>query len=196
MKTALRLLTVFGCYLFGPGTAGAIDLKFIPSSSSVVIGNSLDVAIAISGLGVNAAPSLGAFSFDVTFANSFLQYKNTIFGDQLSLNGVAPVLRSATDNGTSIFLEESSNNTPTELDTLQAGEFTLATLTFQAIELGNILLNFSNVTLGDANGNPLTANLFGGSIGVIPASTTVPEPSLVVAVLLTATCCLVCDRLF
>jgi hypothetical protein len=186
MKTALRLLTVFGCYLLRLGTAEAIDLKFIPSSGSVVIGNSLDLAIAISGLGLNTAPSLGAFSFDVTFGNAFLQYQNTTFGGQLSLNGVVPVLRSATDNGTSIFLEESSNNTPTELDTLQAGEFTLATLTFRAIGLGNSQLNFANVILGDANGNPLRENLFGASLEVIPAATTIPEPSSLPAVFIAA----------
>jgi hypothetical protein len=186
MKTALSLLTVFGCYLLGPGTAGAIDLKFIPPSGSVTFGNSLDLAIAVSGLGVNTAPSLGAFSFDVTFGNAFLQYQNTTFGGQLSLNGIAPSVRSVTDNGTSLFLEESSNNTPTELDTLQPGEFTLATLTFRALGLGNSQLNFANVILGDANGDPLTANLFGASLEVIQASTTIPEPSSVPAVLIAA----------
>jgi hypothetical protein len=187
MKAALRLLTVFSCYLLGPGAAGAIDLKFIPSSGSVALGNSIDVAIAVSGLGVNSAPSLGAFSFDVAFADSLVKYKNTTFGGQLALNGVTPVLRSATDNKTSVFLEESSNNTITELNALQAAEFTLAVLTFQAIALGNSPLNFENVTLGDANGDPLTANLFNGSIGIIPnPSALIPEPSLVPAVLVLA----------
>jgi hypothetical protein len=62
---------------------------------------------------------------------------------------------------------------PADLDAFQAGSFTLATLSFSALSAGTSPLGITLNALGDANGDPLTADLAGGSVNV----GSVPEPA-------------------
>jgi len=72
-----------------------------------------------------------------------------------------------------------------DLDSLQASDFILAKLTFDAIGAGASLLTFSSVVLGDANGDSLTADNGSGSVTVESAvSATIPEPSSILLVAL------------
>ena len=72
-----------------------------------------------------------------------------------------------------------------DLKNLQAPDFILAKLSFDAIGAGTSSLTFSGVTLGDANGDPLTADLGTGSVTVESAvSAAVPEPSSIILVAL------------
>jgi len=72
-------------------------------------------------------------------------------------------------------------NSVADFNDLQAADFVLAKLTFDAIGAGTSSLTFSGVTLGDANGDPLTADLGTGSVTVESAVTaSIPEPSTMI----------------
>jgi hypothetical protein len=60
----------------------------------------------------------------------------------------------------------------------QAGSFVLASLTFDTLALGTSPLDISINALGDAWGNPLTADIQGGNVNVAP----VPEPATIVLI--------------
>ncbi len=73
-----------------------------------------------------------------------------------------------------VHLFQLSLDTPAELNQLQAGQFMLATLLFDAIGAGQSPLTFTVSALGDAGGNPLTADVVGTAVVDV---TKIPEPS-------------------
>jgi hypothetical protein len=155
----------------------AITISLNPATQTVTAGSSLDVALVISGLGSGAAPSLGTFDLDLSFNSSILGFTGAVFGDpglgdQLDLSGLGS-LSIATPGAGSVNLFELSFDAAADLDALQADSFTLATLSFSALSAGTSPLGITLNALGDANGDPLTADLAGGSISV----GSVPEPA-------------------
>lgn len=163
--TVLWILTAF------PSQA-AIILSFNPTVQNVPVGSSVDVALVISGLTDGAAPSLSTFDLDVSFNPAILGFDNATFGDpvlgdQLDLSGMGS-LTSATPGVDTVNLFELSFDSPSDLNTLQAGSFTLATLTFNALSIGTSNLEISVNALGDSLGDPLTATIQSGSIKSIP----------------------------
>lgn len=82
MKKTYCKVLVIGFVLFcSSSIVQAISLDFIPASGSVVQGQPLITALAISGLGDHAAPSLSAFDIDVTFDTAILSLNSATFGD-------------------------------------------------------------------------------------------------------------------
>jgi hypothetical protein len=83
-------------------------------------------------------------------------------------------------------LFELSLDSASDLDALQAGTFTLATLTYQGIAAGVGSLSLNVIALGDSFGAPLDFEAFGAAITVSQA----PEPGGMVLLLIgvTATC--------
>ena len=67
-------------------------------------------------------------------------------------------------------LFELSFNTPAELDSLQAGDFTLGTLIFDVVGAGTSILGITVNSLGDADGNPLTVTLENGTVTSQPGT--------------------------
>ncbi len=179
MKRVLNLVLVPVLIIFlGASSAQAISLNFVPSSQTAQLGNTADVGIRISGLGDLAAPSLGAFDFDVIFNPAILSfssvtYGDPVLGDQLDLFALGS-LTATTPGVGSVNLFELSLDLADDLNALQAGTFTLATLTFNTLAVGTSPLTFTVNALGDAVGDPLTASLGGGDVNVINA---VPEPA-------------------
>jgi len=84
-------------------------------------------------------------------------FGNPILGDQLDLtsSGTATIAE-VTSPGT-LHLAEASFDLASVLDALQAGDFTLATLTFDALANGVSSFSLTINQLGDSNGTPLTA---------------------------------------
>ena len=165
------------CMLAGPAMAD-ITLSIVPVSQTVAVGDTLDVNVAISGLGHLTAPSLGAFDIDVNFDSSILAFNSVAFGDpvlgdQLDLFGLGYGAGSFYGDGPAAGgrnIWEVSLDPPATLDTLQPGSFTLATLTFDAIGLGTSAISMVANALGDSYGAPLTVGtLEGGSATVVPA---------------------------
>ena len=180
----LSLLTV--------GEARAISLSFSPSSQTVSEGEQFDVEVKISDLGDGSAPSLGSFELDLDFDPSVLDFESAVFGDpvlgnQLKIGFMEPINSLTEDpEGTVNLVEVSFGFDNTFLDNNQADEFTLATLSFNALAVGSSDLEFSNVSLGDALGGSLTASLENGAVSVAAAPpptppSEVPEPSVAFA---------------
>jgi hypothetical protein len=65
-------------------------------------------------------------------------------------------------------LFELSLDLASDLDTLQSGSFTLATLTFDTMAQGTSILNINVNALGDANGDSLVVDVNTSSITVVP----------------------------
>jgi hypothetical protein len=158
-----------------PSGASAIMLGFEPVSQDVPLGTPADVALTISGLGDPGPPSLGAFDVNINFDPTVLAFDSAAFGDQLDLFGFGfnPTFSGVIAPGV-LNLFEVSLDPPVLLDVLQAGSFTLATLTFDAIGLGISPLEISSFVLSDAWGFSLDAMT---QLGRISASAAVPEPS-------------------
>ena len=171
-------LTVVAALALHAGMSPAAMLDFIPPSQTVPPGPTVDVELAISGLGDLAAPSLSTFALDVNFNPGILGFNSVTFGDpvlgdQLDLFGLGS-LTDFTPGAGSVILFELSFDLPTDLDTLQAGSFTLATLTFDTLGPGTSPLTFSVNTLADSIGDPLPVT---AGVGSITVANPIPEPA-------------------
>lgn len=180
MNTFLTRLT-FTALLLASLPSSAITISASPSPSTVTVGSSVSVAISISGLVTGSAPSLGTFDLDLGFDTGILSYTGTVFGDpvlgdQLDLFGLGSVSQAAYSTGKVTFFDVSFD-TPSDLDSLQADSFTLATLTFDAIATGTSPLSLTNNALGDANGDALTADISNSTLTVTKRND-VPEPAI------------------
>lgn len=174
MRWALSLSVCL--LLFTSTAARALTLGFDPEAASVAPGSSVEVRIVISGLADSAAPSLGSFDLGVAYDPAIVQLTGVTFGDsalgdQLDLMGLGSISSFDDSVAGALSLYEISLDLAADLDTLQAGSFGLATLSFDTIGSGSTPLTLQSVVLGDANGDPLAAELVGGSIRV-------PEPAL------------------
>ena len=156
--------------------ASAITISFNPSAQSVNVGSTATVDLIISGLGGGAAPSLGTFDLDIAFDSSIFTFNSATFGNQLDLFGLGDINSVILGVGT-INLFELSVESAADLDSLQAEAFTLARLSFTALNAGSSPLSISVNALGDSFGDPLRAALIAGSINSIRNVNAVPEPS-------------------
>jgi hypothetical protein len=137
----------------------AVTLGLDPPAQSVSVGEQVEVALVIAGLGAAVPPSLGTFDIDVTFDATVLSlndvaYGDPALGDQLDLLGLGSVTATGPGAG-SVSLFELSIDPIAELNDLQADAFTLAVLTFGAVGPGSSGLNLAVNALGDAEGASL-----------------------------------------
>ncbi len=160
--------------------AHAISIDLVADQTSVATGNLVSVAVNISGLNDMSAPALGVYDLDVVFNNSLFAFSNLIWGDsskgnQLDLTGFGSVQSSNLSTGL-INLFELSVDDIASLNNGQAGEFTLFTLVFNAIAIGNGNFSLGANLLGDAEGEYLSLNTINNT-QVAVTNVTVPEPS-------------------
>jgi hypothetical protein len=167
--------------VFSLGSALAdpvITLSIAPASQTVFVGSITSVDISISGLGELSPVSLSAFDLNLMFDPTILAFNNASFGDpvlgdQLDLFGFGSLFDSEAVSGV-VNLFELSFDLPDDLDSYQAGAFTLATVSFGTIGTGTSLLSLDINALGDARGDPLLYVQVedGSSItGVVPEPT-------------------------
>ena len=170
-----------------PQHAVAAPILTIGAASPVVgVGETIDVTVAVSGLGHHAAPSLGAFEVTIDFDPSVLSFMTVLYGDpvlgnQLNLAGYGSP-QFTTPGPASVSFTEISLDSIANLNALQPGAFTLLTAQFMAIGTGATNLSLSSFRLGDAFGDRTAASTTAAVLRVDPLST--PEPS---ALLLIAT---------
>lgn len=160
--------------------AHAISIDLVADQTSVATGNLVSVAVNISGLNDMSAPALGVYDLDVVFNNSLFAFNNLIWGDsskgnQLDLTGFGSVQSSNLSTGL-INLFELSVDDIASLNNGQAGEFTLFTLVFNAIAIGNGNFSLGANLLGDAEGEYLSLNTINNT-QVAVTNVNVPEPS-------------------
>lgn len=172
----------------------AITLEFTPTNQTTDLGKQISVDLAISGLGDKTAPSLSAFDVDIAFDSNILAFNNAVFGNQLDFgsSSITSAILSSDLN-----LVEVSLELPGDINPLQAADFLLATVTFDAIGVGTSDLTFNRVELLDDPlpspnfpfpiPNELDPDLQSGSITVEERTAIVPESSTVPALLVFGT---------
>jgi hypothetical protein len=164
--------------LFLVTTSSAITIGFDPISQTVPVGNTAEVALVIEGLGNGSEPSVSIFDLKVNFDSAILDFDSVVFGDpvlgdQLDLLGLGSDTSFDDTVAGSVNLFELSSDWPLDLDIFQAGNFTLATLTFNTLAVGFSPLEISIIALGDSWGDPLSATVENGSISPVPEPATI-----------------------
>jgi hypothetical protein len=132
-----------------------------PSSQTLGIGSTLELAIDISGLGSGAG--LSAYVLNIGFDPLRLAYQKTIFGDpmlgdqlDLSHSGMNGPL--ATPAASNVNLVEFSLDDTATLLTQQASSFTLATLYFSLLSVGSSEITLAVNSLSGVDSNPISFN--------------------------------------
>ncbi len=180
--SVIGLTLTLALFAFSPGQLGAISIGFAPPAQNVLLGDQAMVDLVISGLGDSSAPSLGTFDLTIGFDPSIVALNSYSFGNQLDILGLGSLQVSFADNvGGTLELYELSLDFAEDLDTMQAGEFVLASMTFDTLSFGtsplNVLPPLTGIStepiFGDALGNPLEVEINDGSISVVPEPATV-----------------------
>lgn len=137
--------------------AALIDLQ--TPSTGAVNGGSVAVDVVVSGLGNFAPESLGAFDVSVNYDPAVFAFAGYTLGDLLGDLGLVEALdASGGDTGTSVNVAEVSLLSDADLHALQPDAFTLATITFDVLDLA--IGATSQLSLGD----PLLANSGGDAL--------------------------------
>ncbi len=181
MSRLYTLLTI--CVLLGlpVGPAWGLSLSLQPTESTIVLGDTIDIAINIDGLVASTPPPFFAFGVEITFDRSILQFNAVTFGPSFG----NPLDDSETlisfgffQSKLQIFID--SRLSEDELFPLQPENFSLATLTFTGNRVGGSSLGILGGPV-DRQGNQ--AGLFGtpASISVKPTGSgpVIPEPSTI-----------------
>lgn len=156
-------------FLLAVGQSKATALTMSTTSSNPIIGNTVDVELNVADLDDGTADSVGAYDVNIAFDPSILSYNSVTFGNQLDL-GIFGSIKSVDDSGIAtgtLNIAESSLEDPVVLDSSQAPDFTLATITFDTIAVGPSQITPSIVSFGDAAGDPLAVDtLSSGTVAV------------------------------
>ena len=179
-KVGFFAIVLLGLSLFLTTNSQAISIGFSPVSQDVLVGELVSVDLVISGLGDGTAPSLGAFDLDIEFDPAVLAFNSVAFGDpilgdQLDLMGWGSfTIFDGTTAGVVTLLED-SNDEAWVLNDFQPSSFTLASLSFDTLSVGTTDLNITHIELGNADGDPVSADVTGASVSVV-SSASLPEP--------------------
>lgn len=160
--------------------ANAISINLIANQTAVNVGDNLEVQVRISGLNDASAPSLGDydvnFSYDTSlFDFSGIAWGDSILGNQLDLSGFGS-LQDVSSGLDWLRAFELSFDDALDLESLQAGEFTLFSVLLNAAVIGSGSFSLTTNALGDAYGNGLSIDAITGTT-VDVGSVSVPEPS-------------------
>jgi hypothetical protein len=156
----------------------AITLEFAPTAQGVALGNLASVDVNVSGL--TGALALGAYDLNINYNSAILSTPAVTFGTGLNL-GVIADSTTGTLGSNPLNIFEVSLVLPATLSGSQADSFKLFTVVFNTIGVGTSPLGFSDVILGDQEGESLGATLGSGSIQVtaLPSNgggNPIPEP--------------------
>jgi hypothetical protein len=169
---ALLGALLLGTLLAAP--AAALSIQVRPSSQRVGLGGAVEVAVALSGLGDLAAPSLSTYDLELSFDAARLAFEGASFGDPLlgdplDVLGLGSVTSVGELSPGRVELFALSLDSPADLERLQRGDFTLATVRFTAVAAGTSAIAVVPIALGDAFGDPLDVErVENGSVAVVP----------------------------
>jgi hypothetical protein len=173
--SAQRAFQFFVPFLFlaSVASAAAISITVQPGAQlPVTTGEQVSVDLNIVGLGASTTPSLGVYDLNLTFDPTLLSFANVNWGNGLDLFQFGDV-RNVNASAGLLNVSELSLDSATDLDALQPASFLLASLQFIGVGTGTSNIALSINALGDANGEPLSADIVYGSGSV----SNVPEPS-------------------
>ena len=169
-KRYLYILLLTGFIQTPVAQAALIELQPSPFLAATT-GDSIAMNLVVSGLGTD---SLGAFDISVGFDSSALSFTSYSLGNYLgNINLLEAIDGGVGDTGSTVNVSEVSLLSAFDLDTLQPGSFTLATLNFNVINLpaGTMtqLSVLSGLVLGDALGSPIAVTGLGSTnVGTVP----------------------------
>lgn len=178
MRKSISMLSA--ALLLGMGlapAAGAFTLSVVPQSPSVNVGDTVSVDVVASDLVSGGAPSLGAYDLNLSFDSSVLSFSGITFGTGLSVTGVPSivqdfVLGTGLVNPFEVSLEDTA-----DLNALQAGAFTLFTISFNAAQAGTSSLSLGVSSLSTAEGTALSADALNGASISVAGAPAVPLPA-------------------
>ena len=151
-------------------------LSLTPNSANVGQSEQFNIDVSISGLTDFTAPALASYDIDIQFDNSILSFVGGSILSQLDL-GIFGSFEDIQQTGSNnINLNGVSFEDSGDLDALQTDEFTIATLTFDAIDIGVADVLFSFVDLGDSLAQTISFEQFGSQISVTDGNP-VPLPA-------------------
>ncbi|MBW1677074.1 MAG: PEP-CTERM sorting domain-containing protein [Deltaproteobacteria bacterium] len=168
MKRILSsVIAIAALAFFIATTSHAALVGLDPESQTVTVGNPVNVDVFISGLGDSTAPSLGTFDLIIRFDENILSFSDAAFGNQLDIGGLGSLTEVTPATG-AVEIFQLSYDSAEDLDTYQAGSFSLAILTFDTLSVGVSPLSIEVISLGNAYGEPLAADLGSGCVSVVP----------------------------
>jgi hypothetical protein len=180
MKKILFLGVLAILVLFSTTNSQALiatpDIGFDPATQDVVLGSPAYVNLYFSQ--VTNLFTLGTFDLNISFDPTILSFSSVTFGDpilgdQLDFGSGFGSIYTPTDFGGGVLnLFGLSTDLPDVLDANQADSFILASLTFDTLAIGASPLEISINALGDEWGDPLSADLYSGSVNVVPEPAT------------------------
>jgi cohesin domain-containing protein len=178
MRKSISMLSAV--LLLGVGlvpAADALTLSVVPQASTLNVGDTVSVDVVVSDLVNGGAPSLGAYDIDLSFDPSVLSFASIAFGTGLSVTGVPSIIQEFALGTGFVNPFEASLEDTADLNALQAGAFTLFTITFNAGQVGTSLLSLGVNSLSNAEGAGVVADaLNAGTISVVGAPA-VPLPA-------------------
>ncbi|MFC1615390.1 cohesin domain-containing protein [Patescibacteria group bacterium] len=143
-------------------------VSFNPSSSSIGVGDPIDIDINISGLEID---NLATFDFNINYDDTVLNFVDYALGSELGDISIGDADDWSLGNLGGGVINLTEESWLWDFD-LQPDSFTLATVSFTGNSIGISPLSFSNVILGDDWGDPLSATLERGSVNVVPIPST------------------------
>ena len=154
-------------------TAYGVMLSVVPESPTVNVGGTFSVDVIAAGLLDGSAPSIGTYDLNVGYDAGLLSLANVTFGNGLDVLGLGSFrdFSASTPGLANVF--ELSFDSIADLNSLQVDTFKLFTLTFSANSIGTSVFGLTINALGDAEGNPLAADIRNASVSVTP----VPLPA-------------------
>jgi hypothetical protein len=181
-------LALLACVLQTP-LANAALLSLQPDTTFAANGDSMSLDLVVSGLGDFSPNSLGSFDVSVGFDPAVLAFTGYDLNSFLGDLGVPESfdVSGGASGGTVNVAQVSLLSTP-DLDALQPGEFILASLNFDVLDLEGtetLLSIMPNAVLGDANGSAI--DVTGVQPALVVGRSPLPVPGTML-LLLTSLC--------
>ncbi len=152
---------LLACIAQAPAGHAAL-LRLAPDTTLVTNGDTVSLELIVSGLGDFSPASLGAFDVSIGYDPAVLSFADYSLGNFLGDISLFTALDvSSGDTGADVNLAEVSLLLPASLDALQPGEFFLASLSFNVLNLApgasTSLQILDRPVLSDAYGAALQA---------------------------------------
>lgn len=179
MKTSIKHLLGTGVIALAVGigsSAQAASLYVEPQTSSVTAGSAIAIDFTIADLIELSSPSLGDYDFNISFNSNVLNYSSITWGSGLDLQGLGSIRDIDTRQAGSGLLNLFEVSLD-DVDALQPANFTLFTLTFNAIAAGTSPVAVHVNALGDGLGNALTLDNVGSAqvnVNAVPIPAALP----------------------
>jgi hypothetical protein len=168
--------------LFAVIPATAMELSFQPVNQTVPLGSFATVNLIATPTAVTMNEILAAYDLDLMFDPTILSFNSLTFGTALGdLNLFEAVSDALLVSPGKIDFMEVSFLSGADLDALQNGPFTLATIKFGTIGLGTSPLTldgaFPNMLVGPGDPPPSLPQLLDSGTITVTQGGTVPEPA-------------------